>query len=174
MAKAITDIQKSIPSDEEIQSENIAEILRVLSDNKEAVTNFLEIVKGAHEAGLFNILRGLLENKNEVAAVGMRLVNVAGIPTVMKNMIVAMQFLGKMDPLKTHMLLEGLGKGLDNVDAEGTNHTSVWGMTKALRDPDINASITVLLNFLKGMGTEFEKEKEMIKKEVNETKSSDT
>ncbi|MFC3884482.1 DUF1641 domain-containing protein [Bacillus songklensis] len=172
MAKAITNIEKYIPSKAQQEADSIEEILKVLSDNKESVTAFLEIVKEVHESGIFDIIQGLLKNKSEVAKVGLEFVNVAGIPSMAKNGIVAMQFLSKLDPLKVHMLLEGLNKGLERVSVEDENHTSMWGMVKALREPEINSSITVLLNFLRGMGTEFDKNKEQIKREVHETNNT--
>ena len=174
MAKAITKIEKYIPSEAQQQEESIQEILKALSENKESVTSFLEMVKEAHESGVFDILKGLLENKKEVAKVGLDLINVAGAPSMLKNMIVTMQFLSKLDPLKTHMLLDGLNKGLERISVENESHTSMWGMVKALREPEINASITVLLNFLRGMGSEFDRNEEQVKRDLHETKKSDT
>jgi uncharacterized protein YjgD (DUF1641 family) len=172
MATAITRIKKQIPTEAQQQAESVQEILKVLSDNKESLIAFLDVLKEAEKSGLFDIMQGILKNKTDVAKVAMEFVNVAGIPSMMKNGIVAMQFLRKLDPVKVHMLLNGLNQGMEKATAQNDNHTSVWGMVRAMREPEINSSLTVLLNFLRGMGTEFNKSNEQVKRELHEKPST--
>ncbi|GEN35113.1 MULTISPECIES: hypothetical protein [Aneurinibacillus] len=112
MARAISEIKRQIPTEAQQQAASVEEILKVLSDNKNSVMAFLDIIKEMHKSGIFDILQGLLKNKNEVAKIGFDFVQVAGIPSMMKSGIVAMQFLRNLDPLKVHMLLNGLNQGL--------------------------------------------------------------
>ncbi|WP_027415448.1 DUF1641 domain-containing protein [Aneurinibacillus terranovensis] len=172
MARAITRIEKQIPTETQQQVESMEEILKVLSDNRKSLVAFIEIIKEAHESGIFDIIQGILKNKHEVAKVGLEFVRVAGIPSMMKNAVIAMQFLSKLDPIKVHMLLNGLNQGLEKASVPNDNYTGVWGMVKALREPEINSSINVLLNFLRGMGIEFGKNKEQVKQEIHETQST--
>jgi uncharacterized protein YjgD (DUF1641 family) len=168
MARAITRIEKRIPTQAEKQEESIREILQVLSDNRDSVVAFLDIMKELHKTGVFDIVQGVLKNKNDIGKVGFEFIRVAGIPSMLKNGIVAMQFLSKLDPLKVQMMLSGLSNGLEKATAPEENHTSVWGMVKALRDPEINTTVTSLLGFLRGMGEELNKERAEVKRDIHE------
>ncbi|WP_047151108.1 DUF1641 domain-containing protein [Aneurinibacillus tyrosinisolvens] len=168
MARAITRVEKRIPTQAQRQEESFGDILRVLSENRESVVAFLDIMKELHQSGLFDIVQGVLKNKHEIGKVGFEFIQVAGIPSMLKNGIVAMQFLSKLDPLKVQMILSGLSNGLEKATSEEDSHTSVWGIVKALRDPEINTTVTSLLGFLRGMGEELNKDKAEVKRDIHE------
>lgn len=63
MARAISEIKRQIPTEAQQQAASVEEILKVLSDNKNSVMAFLDIIKEMHKSGIFDILQGLLKTK---------------------------------------------------------------------------------------------------------------
>jgi uncharacterized protein YjgD (DUF1641 family) len=160
MAKSIRTIERKIPIKEEVQAESVQEILEVLSDNRESIVSFLGILKEVHEAGVLDIGHGILQNRRSLEKIGLEFINVALIPGMLKNIILFTQFLGRLDPKQTEKLIGGLGNGLNQAMQQQEKPTSMWGLFGQLRDPNVTASVSMALHFLRGMGEELRKGEE--------------
>ncbi|CAM3025257.1 DUF1641 domain-containing protein [Paenibacillus sediminis] len=161
MAKSINTIERRIPTEEELQAESLEQILKAVSDNRKAIVQFLDILKELQEAGALDIVQGILKNRNSLGFVGFEFMKVANIPTMLKNMIIVSQFLGRLDPAATQKLINGLDNGLEqSMKTEGKATRSVWSLLSSVRDPYVTSAMSTMLHFLRGMGEEFNKKEQ--------------
>ncbi|MFT9846853.1 helical membrane plugin domain-containing protein [Aneurinibacillus sp. REN35] len=169
MAKPIRHIEYATPTEAEKQAESLTEILQAISESREAILIFLDILRDMQTSGALDIIQGMLKNREELGSLGIKFINVANLPIMMKNLIIASQFLGKMDPIQTERIFKGLQHGLEQAaNPEDRHTTGIWGLAKSLRDPEINSALVAGLDFLRGMSRELHKEREHIKREANE------
>ncbi|MBU8908680.1 DUF1641 domain-containing protein [Desertibacillus haloalkaliphilus] len=159
MAKQITQIEKQTPSEVEERAEAIKKLVDMTADNHESLMTFMEIIEELHEAGILDMVKGLLRTRDKVGALAVEQMNQPTMHRVIRNGTSAFQFLGRMDPDQLEQMLNGVSQGLDKTaDRTGRQEPiGLWGMVKQMRDPDVNASMTTLLGFLQGMGQEFNK-----------------
>ena len=52
MAKAIRQINKSIPTEEELQLQAISDIMKALGENRDAILTSIDILKNLHDIGV--------------------------------------------------------------------------------------------------------------------------
>jgi uncharacterized protein YjgD (DUF1641 family) len=154
MAKAIRRIDKAVPNPAEEQEQGMQEVMQALADSKDAVKLFLSILKEAHNAGLLELLSGLLKARHEVGYLAMKQLNQPNMHHTMKNAMGAMNLLGKIDPNQLETLLNGVARGLQRSSqpADEGQSVGIWGLAKTLRDPEINAAMHIALEFAKGFG----------------------
>ncbi|SEB48262.1 DUF1641 domain-containing protein [Paenibacillus sp. GP183] len=152
MAKAISYIERKLPTDEELQAESLADVLKAISDNRQAILAFLDILKEMENSGMLDIIRGIMKNRTSLGSVGMEFINVAKIPNMLKNVIMASQFLGRIEPKDTEKLINGLDSGLKKAMKKEEESISMLGLLGLLRDPDVKTTLSKGLHLLQGMG----------------------
>jgi uncharacterized protein YjgD (DUF1641 family) len=152
MAKAISYIERKLPTDEELQAESLADVLKAISDNRQAILAFLDILKEMENSGMLDIIRGIMKNRTSLGSVGMEFINVANIPNMLKNVIMASQFLGRIEPKDTEKLINGLDSGLKKAMKKEEESISMLGLLGLLRDPDVKTTLSKGLHLLQGMG----------------------
>ncbi|MBG9588537.1 DUF1641 domain-containing protein [Cytobacillus firmus] len=160
MAKAIKQIELVQPSAEEEQAQDIAGLLTQLSQNSEALSSAIDIIGQLQKSGMLDIIQGFLHSKEKVAAIAIDQVNQPNMHNIIRNGFNTVDFLGSLDPQQMNIMMSAVTKGLDE-SAEvmkRNDKTGVFGLMKALRDPDINLAMNSMLGFLKGMGREMGKE----------------
>lgn len=154
MAKAITHIEKRVPNAAEEQAEAIQDILNAAAQNKEALLILMDIVSQLHNAGLLEMAQGFLTNRHKVGVIGLQQLNKSGAQRIIKNGMGAVQFLTKLDPAKLDMLLGAMASGVDEASEAQAEHRQLGlaGLYKTMRDPEVQTSLGVMMNFLRGMG----------------------
>ncbi|HEU4963600.1 MAG TPA: DUF1641 domain-containing protein [Bacilli bacterium] len=162
MAKATTHIEKSVPNAAEEQAQGLGQLLQALAENREAILLAMDVLGELHKAGLLEMLQALLKNRHEIGVIGIEQLNKPGAHRILKNGMNLVQFLSAVEPASLQTLLNGVAGGVKKVgEADGGTGTGkaqpqpgMWGMVKLLRDPEVSASVNVLVNFLRGMGHE--------------------
>ncbi|PWW32010.1 uncharacterized protein YjgD (DUF1641 family) [Cytobacillus oceanisediminis] len=159
MAKAIKQIELVQPSAQEEQAQDIAALLEQLAENREAISSAIDIISQLQKAGILDIIQGFLHSKEKVAAIAIEQVNQPNMHNIIRNGFNTVDFLGSLDPQQMNIMMNAVTKGLDkSADVMKKNEKrSMWGLIKALRDPDANLAINSMLGFLKGMGKEMGK-----------------
>jgi uncharacterized protein YjgD (DUF1641 family) len=154
MAKAITHIEKEIPNPVQEQAQAIEDLLKATADSREALVVFLDIIKELHEAGILDIVQGMLKARHQVGVIAVQTLNQPAMHRVIKNGINTMQFLGKLEPKQLETLMGGITKGLEkSAERIESNKTEgIWSMAKSLRDPHVNVTVNSMIDFLRGMG----------------------
>ncbi|KEO83784.1 DUF1641 domain-containing protein [Tumebacillus flagellatus] len=154
MAKAITHIEASVPNEVEEREQAIQEILSSAAKNKEALLLFMEMLGDLHRGGFLEAADAFLKNRHKISRIGINQLNKSGAQHIIKNGMGALQFLAGVDPNKLNAMLGAVSTGIDRaVEApEGNERPGLWGMVKQMREPGVQSSLGVLMNFLRGMG----------------------
>jgi len=160
MAKAIRQINKSVPTEEELQLQAISDIMKAIGENRDAIVTSLDILKNLQDLGVLQAVQGLLEQRVDVATIALKQINQPAMHNTIKNAFNAIKFLGTVKPEQLQLILQGLGQGLKRTSENNQQqeHQSLWKMSKSLRDPDVKASLSIALEFLQGMGEVFNNE----------------
>ncbi|MBU3568799.1 DUF1641 domain-containing protein [Priestia aryabhattai] len=153
MGKAITNIERYIPSKEEEKQESIQQILDALSENRDAVLTLLDILKELKEFGMLDIVQGALKNRHDIGVIAVTQLNKPGMHHMMKTGMDALQFLSRLEPQKMQTILQGVEKGIEKLaDTENNKSMGLWGMGKAMFDPNVSLALGSMMNFMRGMG----------------------
>jgi uncharacterized protein YjgD (DUF1641 family) len=157
MAKAIRRINKSIPTEEELQLQAISDIMKAIGENRDAIVSSLDILKNLHDLGVLQAVQGLLEQRVDVATIALKQINQPAMHNSIKNAFNAIKFFGAVKPEQLQLILQGLSQGLERSSESNPQkeQQSLWQMSKSLRDPDVKASLLTAIEFLQGMGKVF-------------------
>ncbi|PLR79281.1 hypothetical protein CU633_00680 [Bacillus sp. V3-13] len=162
MAKAIRQIKQDVPNPAEEQAQAISDILKELTQNREAIMAAIGILKGLHEMRALEIVHGLIDQRTEVGAIAIQQLNQPAMHNTIKNGMGAVKFLGTLQPGQFETILEGVGRGLKRLSKTGQEgeKQTIWKMRRRLRSPEIRAAMTTMVDFLEGMGEVFLKNKQ--------------
>ena len=163
MAKAIKKIKRIEISEEEKRANDLKEIEDALIDNKDALLETLSVVGGMKERGILTLMNGLFGEGDRVLKVIVDLLNVPENTTALKNLMLLFGAAGKINVQDLEPLLLKINAGIENVaeNSEGMEKTGYLDLLRALKDPEINRSLTILITFLKGMGKDTENEEQV-------------
>ncbi|RLQ96650.1 DUF1641 domain-containing protein [Falsibacillus albus] len=159
MAKAITQVHKKQMTDEEKRKKDLLEIENALLDNKQAIMESLQIINHMQERGILSLLSGLFGQGDKVLDVLVKAVDKPENTNTIKNLLLLVGVLGKLDVKHLEPILLKVNAGIERVYEHGeedNQKTGYFDMVKALKDPEVNRSVTLILNFLKGMGADTE------------------
>ncbi|RSL30186.1 DUF1641 domain-containing protein [Salibacterium salarium] len=162
MGKAIETIKKMETNEEEERSRDLREIEDTLIENKEVILQTIDILHHAHEKGLLSLLNGTLSEGDQVLHVLVEAINKPENTNTIRNMLLMMGTLGMIDFKQLEPILLKVNAGMSRVaeNSETEQKTGYLDLAKSLKDPEVNRAITLILNFLKGMGQETDEEKE--------------
>ncbi|MDQ0220626.1 DUF1641 domain-containing protein [Peribacillus cavernae] len=157
MARAIRQIKKEAPRQDEEQAKAVAEIVKELAENREAIMKTIGILKGLHDMKVLDAAHALLEQRTEVGAIALQQFNQPGMHNIIKNGMGAVGFLGALQPDQLNTILDGVGHGLKRLSKTGEKgeKQTIWRMRKRLRSPEIRAAMTTMVDFMEGMGEVF-------------------
>ncbi|WP_255259787.1 DUF1641 domain-containing protein [Lentibacillus sp. CBA3610] len=82
-------------------------------------------------------------------------INKRSIPTTLENLPRLLLLIGELNVKDLEQFAARLNHGVkEAAAAETSDKTSYMDLIKALKDPEINRSVTMLLQLLRGMGKE--------------------
>ncbi|RST77599.1 DUF1641 domain-containing protein [Siminovitchia acidinfaciens] len=157
MAEPIKNIQFKPVDEEEQRKKDLLEIEDALLANKDSILEVMEVMGYLKQRGILDMAKGLLGQGDKVLDIAVNLANMPENKNSLKNLLLLVGTIGMINVTQLEPVLLKLNAGIARVaeleDKEGEK-TSYLGMARALKDPEINRSITLLLEFLKGMGTD--------------------
>ncbi|HLR74551.1 MAG TPA: DUF1641 domain-containing protein [Virgibacillus sp.] len=154
MAKPITNIERMKVSSRTIEKENISQITEAISENKEAVLKGIQLLATVHESGILDMLHAVIKQRDVALANLVNELNKPKYTATLENLNKLFLFLGELNMDELHHLVQKVNEGLVDVrQLTSDKKTSYIDLLKAMRDPDINKSVTMLLQFLRGMGS---------------------
>lgn len=155
MAKAITHLNKKKPDPVEEQRQAIEQLIEMTADSRNALMDMLECLQEAHDAGLNDIIKGVLKARHKAGAIAIQQMNQPAIYHMVKNLFSVVGLVGSLDSKKMEHLFESVEQGVNHAteSINSDTQTSIWDLMKVLKDPDINRAVTMVLGFLKGMGS---------------------
>jgi uncharacterized protein YjgD (DUF1641 family) len=155
MAKAIRHIEKAVLTPAEEQSKAMGELLQSAAESRDAIKMFMEILKEAHQAGLLEMLDGLLKARGEVGQIAIQQLNQPNMHYTLKNVMGAVSFLGKIQPEHLGNVLDGVSRGFERVAEQPAGKPPSigwWGMLSMLRDPGVQSVLNMAIQFARGFG----------------------
>ncbi|SFB35089.1 Uncharacterized conserved protein YjgD, DUF1641 family [Lentibacillus halodurans] len=142
-------------SEETIRKRNLEEIKKAVSDHKEAVLKGIDFLETLNKSGTLDMVDALIKHREDALENVMREINKPQYAATLENLPKLLILIGELNVEDMERFAERLNHGVkEAAAAEVSEHTSYMGLIKALKDPEINRSVTMLLQFLRGMGKE--------------------
>lgn len=154
MAKAITKIQHIELSEEQKRKMDLDEVENALLENKEAILQSLDVIKHMHDRGVLSLVNGLLSEGDKVLNVLVRAADKPEATNTLKNLLLMVGVLGTINVQQLEPLLLKLNSGIARVAEykDDTDKLGYFDIVRSLKDPEINRALSLLFEFLKGMG----------------------
>ncbi|MFE1244276.1 DUF1641 domain-containing protein [Fictibacillus sp. NPDC058756] len=158
MAKAIKKVYRLTVPEEEQRKNDLSEVEDALIKNKKAILQTLEIMNHMEEKGILSLLNGLFGQGDKVLDVAVKAMDKPENTNTMKNLLLLLGTLGMINVRQLEPFLLKIDAGIARVaEYKDTDEkTGYLDLVKSIKDPEVNRAITILMQFLKGMGQETE------------------
>ncbi|MUV36312.1 uncharacterized protein JNUCC1_00113 [Lentibacillus sp. JNUCC-1] len=141
------------PSIEERREQNTQDILNTLGDHKDAIVSGIELLDALHESGLLDMLTALVKQKDTAIEQFVTELNKEQYTGILENLGQLLFLAGELDVEDMRDMISRVNSGVSEAAATThKHHTTYMDLVKALKNPEINRSVTLILQFLKGMG----------------------
>ncbi|MEC0242450.1 DUF1641 domain-containing protein [Paenibacillus dokdonensis] len=176
MANPITRINRQVPTEEEIREQEVERLVSGAAKSNPGLLMFMDIIQEMYEAGYLEVVHGMVKNREKVLPHVFDFIKISGMPVVMKNAVTGMQFLSTLEPHKVQRTMNAVGHGLNKALDTDTDEDQkgFFDLLKMMKDPDVNRSITMMLNFLKSMGEQLGNTPHEVNREMNQDKQEIT
>ncbi|WNB93880.1 DUF1641 domain-containing protein [Bacillus sp. NEB1478] len=158
MAKAIKNVHKIPVTEEQKRKNDLLEVENALIKNKDAILQTLEIMNHMQDKGILSLLNGLFGQGDKVLEIAIKAMDKPENTNTLKNLLLLSGSLGMINVKQLEPFLlkfnSGIARIAEHKDTE--EKTGYLDIVRSLKDPEINKSITLLLQFLKGMGQDTE------------------
>ena len=153
MAEPIRKVKRMKISEEQVVDHNVDEVKKAVSANKDALLDGINMLSSLHESDLLQAGAALLNHRKEITKNAVQEINKPQYAGALHNLGQMIFLLGDLDLDKMEEFTGKLNAGLESMgETKDDETTSYMGLVRALKDPEVNRSMTMLLNFLKGMG----------------------
>lgn len=159
MATPITRIKKKQLSPEELKLQRLFELETEVAEQQQALKKVLELTGELDKAGILDAVNAMVKARENLTEIAVHQASREPVTTLINNLMNAAGALTAIDPATTAKLASSVQRGLSEAEARqaDSRKISLFGLLKALRDPDVNRSIRFGLHFLKGMGKELDR-----------------
>lgn len=155
MAEPIRKIKRMEISEEAIQEQNLSEVVAAVSNNKEAILKGIDLLASINESGGLEIMDALIKHREVAFEKLITEMNKERYAGSLENIMKLFVFIGNIKVDELEPLVHKVNEGISDLQSfDSDESTSYMGMLRALKDPEINRSITMLLQFLRTMGKE--------------------
>ncbi|RWZ60825.1 DUF1641 domain-containing protein [Halobacillus fulvus] len=153
MAKPITGIKRQTVSYEEQVEKDIHEVREAVADNKEAILKGIQLLKALNEGGTLDSAYAFTNAKHEALKNVVNEISKDQYTPLLENLPEVVFLLGDLNVKGLREVTNRLNNGIEEMErTPDDKKTNVLDLAKALKDPEINRSLTLLLQFLRGMG----------------------
>lgn len=152
MGERVKVIKKIHKSREYIIEENMNDIKSRLSDRKTAIEKGIDILDALEEAEALDAFHAAIVQRKIITKNIVNELNKEQYEGILGNLGQVLFLLGELDIEETSTFVRRINNGMKVANrANPYKKTSVTDLLGALKDSEINQSVTLLLNFLKGM-----------------------
>lgn len=153
MAEPITKVKRLDISEAAIREKNLQEIQDAVAENKEAVLEGIELLASLHEKGFLEMGSAMVRHKEDALENVMKIIDKPKYAAILSNLSKLLLLLGDLKVDEMAYLLDKLNNGMQEAAATDESvKTGYLDLVRAVNNPDINRSLTMLLAFLKGLG----------------------
>lgn len=126
-----------------------------LSDKKIAIEKGIDILDALEKAEALDAVHAAIVQRKVITGNIVTELNKEQYEGILDNIGNVLFMFGDLDLEEASVFVKKINTGMRVANrANSNNKTSVKDLLGALKDPEINSSITMLLNFLKGMSRE--------------------
>ncbi|UOR13048.1 DUF1641 domain-containing protein [Halobacillus amylolyticus] len=153
MAKAIRNIKRLEVSREEQIEKDVSEVKEAVADNKDAILKGIKLLQALDEGGTLDSAYAFTRSKKQALGYVANELNKDQYTSLIENLPEMIFLLGELDMKSLREVTGRVNQGIGQMNSDDhAKKTSVFELAKALKDPEINRSITMMMQFLKGMG----------------------
>lgn len=155
MANPITTIKRMQVPEEEIKQQNLTDVLDAVSKNKEAILKGIDLLTEVHDSGALDMLYALVRQKDEALKNIVEQANEPTYASILENLSDLLLLAGDLPVDDLAHFLGKFNQGFQEARlSQNKIDTSLMDLLKAMKDPEVNRSVSMLLGFLRGMGKE--------------------
>lgn len=154
MAKPSTSIHREQFTEAEMVSQSLQELSVALTEHSSAIVSLLNLVEELEKSGVLSTLTAVLKAKNEVLTVILEQLTKPGAVNAIENLLSVIQTLQKVNGTHVQSVLQALAQGLEagHAHLEEKPEVGVFDLVRALRDPAVSRSMSLVLGGLRGFG----------------------
>jgi uncharacterized protein YjgD (DUF1641 family) len=153
MAEPITNIKRMEMSEETIKQHNLTEVLDAVSSNKKTILEGIDLLISLHESGALEMLNALIKQKDEALKNVVEQANKPAYATIIENLSDLFLLIGELPVDDLQHFIGKFNNGFKEARlSENKIDTSLMDLLKALKNPEVNRSVSMLFGFLQGMG----------------------
>lgn len=153
MSEPISKIKRMEIPEEQNRENNLTETLDLISEHKAAIEKGIELLGTLEESGLLDTIHAFIKHKDTAVEATMEHLNVPKYSDTMENLMRLTLLAGSLNMDDIEHFAKRINEGASDARiAQNMEKTTYTDLFKALKDPEINRSITMILEFLKGMG----------------------
>ncbi|MCP3030595.1 DUF1641 domain-containing protein [Halobacillus sp. A1] len=153
MAKSITNIKRlEVPKEKQVERD-LDEVREAVSENKEAILKGIKLLKSLDEVGTLDTANAFSHSKKKALEHLVNEVSKDQYTQLFENLPELVFLMGDLDMKAIRETTGRVNQGIKEMnELEPEQKTTIFDLAKALKDPEINKSITMLMQLLKGMG----------------------
>lgn len=153
MSEPISKIKRMEIPEEQNRENNLTETLDLISEHKAAIEKGIELLGTLEESGLLDTIHAFIKHKDTAVEATMEHLNVPKYSDTMENLMRLTLLAGSLNMDDIEHFAKRINEGASDARiAQNMEKTTYTDLFKALKEPEINRSITMILEFLKGMG----------------------
>ncbi|EUJ32754.1 hypothetical protein MFLO_06614 [Listeria floridensis FSL S10-1187] len=154
MAEPISKIRDVSPTKEEQEAAQLKELKASIADSDSGFTEVLEFVKLLHEAGAFDAVNSAIKAKEDIAKTLLNEWRKEPTTNAINNMMLTGQLLTEAKPEQTEAMIKQVKEAAKEADKAAKDEAilGMFGLMKAMKDPDVNRALRYGVTFLKEMG----------------------
>lgn len=155
MAEKISHIKRMEMSEETFQERNLDEVTKAVSEHKEAILKGIDLLESLNQSGTLDMVSAFVKHREEALENVMEEINKPQYAATLENLPNLLLLFGELNVEDLEQFTTRLNHGVKEAAvAEASEQTSYMDLIKSLKDPEINRSVTMLLQFLRGVGKE--------------------
>lgn len=152
MGERVKVIKRMNKRKEYIIEENMNELKERLADRKLAIEKGIDILGALEEAQALDAFHAAIVQRKVITGNLVSELNKEQYEGIVGNLGQMLFLLGELDIEETSTFVNKINNGMKVANRANPNKkTSITDLLGALKDPEINQSVTLLLNFLRGM-----------------------
>lgn len=162
MAKATTVIRKIDVSPEEQRKKELKELEDSIVNNRQAIIDSIHLIQRIHEKGILHIVESMLGQSDKILDRVVLSLDHPEVTGSIKNAFLLLEVLGKMDLKEWEPMIDKVNTALTRmVEVQQSDKEKKEGtMLSMLRDTEVREGMSILLAFVKGLGSKSEGKEE--------------
>lgn len=125
------------------------------AEHAEAVLAGYEVLQGLHDAGVLELLRGLLGSGDKVLQVAVGAARSPESVRIIRNLVIVSRMLGEIDPDIFEGIVLALPEAMHQAKSQGQEPPGLLGTLKEFRSKDLRRGIVAINRLLEAWGRVF-------------------